>query len=87
MKKDIEKLNATLERCFIAHNFMGDEVNITDILMDILSYLGKINRNIERLGLGDAVSEFGAIELLAKEVKKIGDFIEDEAIIRQNNSL
>lgn len=55
-----------LRDCFITTNPGGNEVNIVDALL----YVGS---KIKELGINDADTRMGAIELLSKEVKEVGD--------------
>ena len=58
--KDID-INRTLENCFIC-----DDGNLTEAMI----YLGdQIGKGLSRLGLADASTPFGAIELMAKEIR------------------
>ena len=64
---------------FITHNAMGDEVNVADALLTIANSIYRLAEATDRLGVGTvggdriAPTNMGAIELLASEVRALGN--------------
>ena len=54
---------------------MNIEIKRSDVYM-IADAINNLAKAIERLGLNNAVSSMGAIELLASEVKRLADHVE-----------
>lgn len=82
----IEAFQSAMKGSFVSNksetiNQMDDspeDVNITDGLFAIARSLDKIGRGIERLGLADAFTSKGAIEVLAEEVKGVKEALESK---------
>ncbi len=69
-----DELIEMLERAFVSPNKSdrnGEEANMVDGLFAISRSLKEVAKSIDRLGLNDANTQMGAIELLAKEVKDL----------------
>ena len=75
-KENLELLVKALEGCFISPNESdrnGENANIVDSLGSIARAISEVSRSLDRLGVGNASTNMGAIELLAKEVKGLGE--------------
>jgi hypothetical protein len=62
------ELDRVLRRCLITED-RGEEVNIVDALFAIAGAIQDLAASVNRLGLNDAATPMGAVEMLAEEVK------------------
>lgn len=67
------------ETCFISHNETDSNLEPANVVDGLFAIARAIERNaqaLERLGLNNATSDMGALELVGYELKRIADQME-----------
>lgn len=67
-----------LGNCFVSPNESdsnGEEANIVDAIFAMSRSLREIAHSIDRLGLNNADTKLGAIEVLSKEIREMGIYV------------